>query len=635
MAKFIVAIETVKIKEFLFSTNKLKVIRGASYLLDYLNQVEVPKILKDKNRVKEEDIIYVGAGNAKFFVERASKEEAEKVVKEIIAEVKEKYEKEAPGAKVVGVYVETQYKKGEKSENGKEVWNDLDKLGELTAIEKSKGFSTLNIDLPRVEKCELSGTELAEISIKNLSRDLENLGFHIKDGELIFKELSDTESCSIDLCTLKEQINNQAKTTGKISDASFRKILFANLLKKVDKIDNVGFYNTIKEYIRDDDGTTERERIIEKAKKILEEHRENPIADILSGFSYEEQVIIDKYKKMAEKKEIDENISIDTKTNIQDYQDTDSFLGLMYSDGDGLGDFLKGSKDKFIKLLEEKDNAEDLYLKFMSEFSKELDRTTKESLRDVLKEVFEKADKRDKWGEFLIVGGDDVCAVFPPNLVMEISMKFQKRFEEQMAIAMKEITKDIGEDENTRITSSSGVIIAKAKTPMFQLFEQALHLQKSAKKARKKAVDKNLNKTGFIDFQVIGSEGCVDIDEFRDKFKDNKVMERPYSIALEKGNDFKNIEKLLTLIKDMKKIAFPSNKLRYIYDLKADKKKVNFEKKMELINILSKMNNDQVNFIKNRLGIEHKSESNENLENDFTNDFVNIFDILEIYNFID
>ena len=591
MAKFIVAIETVKIKEFLFSTNKLKVIRGASYLLDYLNQVEVPKILKNENRVKEEDIIYIGAGNAKFFVERDSKEEAEKVVKEIIAEVKEKYEKEAPGAKVVGVYVETQYKKGEKSENGKEVWNDLDKLGELTAIEKSKGFSTLNIDLPRVEKCELSGTELAEISIKNLSRDLENLGFHIKDGELIFKELSDTESCSIDLRTLKWQINNQAKTTGKISDASFRKILFANLLKKVDKIDNVGFYNTIKEYIRNDENTT----------------KENTSTDI----------------------------EVDIKTNIQDYQDTDSFFGLMYSDGDGLGDFLKGSKDKFIKLLEKKDNAEDLYLKFMGEFSKELDKTTKESLRDVLKEVFEKADKRDKWGEFLIVGGDDVCAVFPPNLVMEISMKFQKRFEEQMAIAMKEITKDIGEDENTRITSSSGVIIAKAKTPMFQLFEQALHLQKSAKKARKKAVDKNLNKTGFIDFQVIGSEGCVDIDEFRDKFKDNKVMERPYSIALEKEDDFKNIEKLLTLIKDMKKIAFPSNKLRYIYDLKADKKKVNFEKKMELINILSKMNNDQVNFIKNRLGIEHKSKSNENLENDFTNDFVNIFDILEIYNFID
>ena len=577
MAKFIVAIETVKIKEFLFSTNKLKVIRGASYLLDYLNQVEVPRILKKDKRVEDKDIIYVGAGNAKFFVERETKEEAEKVVKEIIKEVKEKYEKEAPGAKVVGVYVETAYKKGQKSAEGKEVWNDLDKLGELTAIEKSKGFSTLNIDLPYVEKCELSGTEVAEVSVKNFSRDLENLDFTVKDGNLIFKDYDNKEISTIELSTLKGQIgNNLAKTTGKISDASFRKILFANLLKKVDKIDNVGFYNTIKEYIKDYEDST-----------------------------------------------------------IQDFQNTDSFFGLMYSDGDGLGDFLKGSKEKFIGLLKEKDNAEDLYLEFMGKFSKKLDEITKGSLKDVLEEVFENRDEKEKWGEFLIVGGDDVCAVFPPNLVIEISMKFQKRFEDNMATAMKEITKDIGEDENTRITSSSGVIIAKAKTPMFQLFEQALHLQKSAKKARKKAVDKNLNKTGFIDFQVIGSEGCVDIDEFRDKFKDNQVMERPYAINIEKGEEFKNIENLLVLIKDMKATAFPTNKLRYIYDLKADRKKVNFEKKMELMNILSKMKKDQVQFIKDRLGIEYESKTNEDLENDFSKDFVNVFDILEIYNFID
>ena len=568
MVKFIVAIETVKIKEFLFSTNKLRVIRGASYLLDYLNQVEVPKIL-DKNGITEENIIYVGAGNAKFFTD--TKEKAEKIIKK----VKETYEKEAPGAKVVGVYVETKYVKGQKSAEGKEVWNDLDKLGELTAIEKSKGFSTLNIDLPYVEKCELSGTEVAEVSLKNLSRDLEDLGFSVKDRNLIFKDFDNKEICTIELDTLTGPINNLAKTTGKISDASFRKILFSNLLKKVDKIDNVGFYNTIKEYVRDYENST-----------------------------------------------------------IQDFQDTDSFFGLMYSDGDGLGDFLKGSKDKFIELLEKRDNAEDLYIKFMGEFSEELDRTTKESLRDVLKEVFEKVEKKDKWGEFLIVGGDDVCAVFPPNLVMEISMKFQKRFEEQMAIAMKKITKDIGEDKNTRITSSSGVIIAKAKTPMFQLFEQALHLQKSAKKERKKAIDKNLNKTGFIDFQVIGSEGCVDIDEFRNKFNGKRVMERPYAIGLEKEDDFKNIENLLILIKEMKKNNFPSNKLRYIYDLKVDNKKENFEKKMELINILSKMDETQVNFIKSKLGINHESESNEKLENDFIDDFVNIFDILEIYNFI-
>ena len=45
--RFLVSIETVKIKDFIFSTNKLKLIRGASYLLDYMNQVEVPRILKN------------------------------------------------------------------------------------------------------------------------------------------------------------------------------------------------------------------------------------------------------------------------------------------------------------------------------------------------------------------------------------------------------------------------------------------------------------------------------------------------------------------------------------------------------------------------------------------------------------
>ena len=80
MAKFIVAIETVKIKEFLFSTNKLKVIRGASYLLDYLNQVEVPKILEECG-IDEENIIYVGAGNAKFFTN--TKEKADEIIEKV------------------------------------------------------------------------------------------------------------------------------------------------------------------------------------------------------------------------------------------------------------------------------------------------------------------------------------------------------------------------------------------------------------------------------------------------------------------------------------------------------------------------------------------------------------------------
>ena len=42
-----------------------------------------------------------------------------------------------------------------------------------------------------------------------------------------------------------------------------------------------------------------------------------------------------------------------------------------------------------------------------------------------------KVNKKTVIGEFLIVGGDDVCAVFPADLAIEISSKFQKQFEER------------------------------------------------------------------------------------------------------------------------------------------------------------------------------------------------------------
>ena len=608
MAKFIVAIETVKIKEFLFSTNKLKVIRGASYLLDYLNQVEVPKILKDKNRVKEEDIIYVGAGNAKFFVERDSKEEAEKIVKEIITEVKEKYEREAPGVKIVGLYEKYE------ENSDKKVWDIFDKLGINTAKEKSKGFPMLNIDLPYIEKCELNSDEPAEIYSENLRNDLNYITERYNGNDFFRFEISkDTISHkdidrTVKLELLEKQIKRLTKTagesTGKISEGTFWKILYSNFVKSYDR-NEVGFYKYVK---------------------------------------------------------LDKEIELDNETTIDDFEDEDSFIGFVYSDGDDLGDFLKNVKNSFIDLdknvrKRDKDNsiAEKLYITFLKKFSNKLDSTTKSTLTKVLDKIFtEEKDEKKKWGEFLIVGGDDVCAVFDPTLAIQISNNFQKEFEENMAKKIKILAKTFyrifknnvfsSEIENLteeikkiKITSSSGVIIAKTKTPMFQLFKQALSLQKSAKKERKKMKKEFPNlATGFIDFQVIGSEGTVDIKSFRESASPdkNKVMERPYAINFSTTNEdemnkVKNLDSLLYLISKMKRINFPSNKLRYIYDLKRNSNLEDFKKKVNLINLLSKMNDDHIKFIVNDLKLDYENSDT------FDNNFNNIFDILEIYDFIE
>ena len=245
----------------------------------------------------------------------------------------------------------------------------------------------------------------------------------------------------------------------------------------------------------------------------------------------------------------------------------------------------------------------------------------------------EKPTKKKKKGE---KEQDLSLSALPEEEQTKEEEKKAKDKEEKMLKNMEKIvTENTKKILNSKVTSSSGVIIAKTKTPMFQLFEQGLNLQKNAKEKRKETIISNLNATGFIDFQVIGSEGCVNIKSFRESVSSdsNKIMERPYSINFSTSNEekkkVKNLDDLLKLIYKMKKINFPSNKLRYIYDLKRDSNLGDTKKKMSFINILSKMSDEHIKFIVNDLELDYKEL------NTFDNNFNNIFDILEIYDFIE
>lgn len=633
--RVLVSIETVKIKDFIFSTNKLKLIRGASYLLDYMNQVEVPRILKkygleynskelvdeiynisnDKEFLEKVDekideaidkrILYIGAGNAKFLVD------SEKTAEKICKEIKEIYKNLAPSAKVVAECYPMK--------ENEEIWTAIDELAQKTAEKKSEGFPMLNIDLPFAMKCDLSGTEPAVVSWKNIEDDLKSIKIHRsgypweKDNEKInkigiveFKE--DTEKQKGNTLKAIKNVIEQKKLN--ISEESAVKIKYSNKMIK-DDVNEIGFYSIIKKAL---------------------------------------------------------NYDIHLNTEIDDYSVGDSFIGFVYSDGDGLGDFLKNVKKVY--------KTEEEYLKFMRKFSVILDRNTKYVLKEVIKEMYEKGKfvkkkpilkdgkfvkdekgeniEKSVIGEFLIVGGDDVCAVFPADLAIEISYEFQKQFEEKMK-KFTEIENQKNEKKNPEnITSSCGVVIAKNKTPMFQLFEQGLKLQKSAK-AKRYQENKNREgkvRTGYIDFQVIGNEGNVNIKEYRKKWynkfnKEDKnkgklhVSRRPYSISGLENEEYKDvsesIDKLIDQVKKLKTKNFPNTKIRYIYDLKKDDTKTDNEKIMESINILSKMSTEEIQVLNELWGIKDKmnlSFENENKNEKFKEFFDNIFDVLEIYDFI-
>jgi hypothetical protein len=620
--RVLVSIETVKIKDFIFSTNKLKLIRGASYLLDYMNQVEVPRILKkygleykakelvneiynisdDKEFLEKVDeeidktidkrILYIGAGNAKFLVD------SEKTAEKICKEIKEIYKNLAPSAKVVAECYPMK--------ENEEIWTAIDELAQKTAEKKSEGFPMLNIDLPFAVKCDLSETEPAVVSLNNLEKDLKKIEIH-KSGEG-----SDDDKQVKDTITA---IRNVIKKDNiKISEESAVKIKYSNKMIK-DDVNEIGFYSIIKKAL---------------------------------------------------------NYDIHLNTEIDDYSVGDSFIGFVYSDGDGLGDFLKNVKKVY--------TTEEEYLKFMRKFSVILDRNTKYVLKEVIKEMYEKGKfvkkkpilkdgkfvKNEKGenieksiiGEFLIVGGDDVCAVFPADLALEISAKFQKQFEEKMKKFTEIENKNNKVKNSENITSSCGIIIAKSKTPMFQLFEQGLKLQKLAKEKRynenkvrdeiAKGTGNEVIRTGYIDFQVIGNEGNVDIKKYRKKWYDKfdkkdenerklHISKRPYSINKLDEKVSGSIDKLIDQVKKLKTKNFPNTKIRYIYDLKKDDTKTDNEKIMESINILSKMSTEEIQVLNELWGIKDKmnlSFDNENKDEKFKEFFDNIFDILEIYDFI-
>lgn len=574
----LLTIETVKIKDYLFSTNKLKVIRGASYLLDYLNQVVVVEILKNHGlNDKNDNYLYVAAGNAKVLVK--DKDEAEKIIKE----VEKAYSKIAPGAKIAASTVE--------NKENKKIWDLIKDSTDRTAQVKNKGFKELNYHLPFVKKCDLCTTNPAEINennIKNKTIDfLDYLNEFQKENKIDKRILTNFHPESIEDIYKNLVPKNEEKTQG-ICLECLSKIIFSEEIKE----DNpkVGFYSLFKG------------KKIEKGKDEKEE---------------ENKIDFFKDKEQAE--------------TIEDYKDGKSFIGFMYADGDGLGDFLSKLKDKFVE-----NNNEADYKAFLKDFSVKLDAVTKDSLIQAMKELKHKfpihkkenGEERRYYGEFLIVGGDDVCGVFPADLVLELSEKYQAIFEKEM-YKFFEDNRDTNSTGINNITTSSGVLIAKAKTPMYLLFNQSLKLQKSAKKKRYDKFKGKINdkKHGYTDFQVIGSEGNVDIIDFRfrqgllirdDKDNEKGLIQRPYEVS----ENNSNLKELIEKIQNLKKSDFPRNKIRKFYELKKEINKT--EAMYEFVNLYSKLTDKQKDF----LNIELK----ENMS--FDGNLKDIFDILEMYSFV-
>ncbi|MGM0502398.1 MAG: Cas10/Cmr2 second palm domain-containing protein [Bacillota bacterium] len=157
---YLALVEIVKVKGFVFSSSKLKSIRGASYILDKLNLDKVKKTFnknyKKNNERGEAEKIYFGGGNNKALFQK--RDDAEDFVKE----VEKMYATKAPGVKTVGTV---------KEKRDDEDLSDLMHRGEKEIKKgKNEGFAVGVEANPFAKYCTLCGDNLVEKYSENIEQ---------------------------------------------------------------------------------------------------------------------------------------------------------------------------------------------------------------------------------------------------------------------------------------------------------------------------------------------------------------------------------------------------------------------------------------------------------------------------------
>ncbi len=173
--------------------------------------------------------------------------------------------------------------------------------------------------------------------------------------------------------------------------------------------------------------------------------------------------------------------------------------------------------------------------------------------------------------EVISVGGDDLVLIVPGHHAMWTALEICERFGREM--------------QDEKITMSAGVVIASENYPVYYLFDLASQLQKSAKKESRNACE------GAIDFMVMAAQNTLSsqITDYRSKFMERKIPEegsdvreklsltaRPYRLSklrnlLEwiekfKAEDYPTSQ-LYGLVQSLQQHARPHSTLRFLYQL--------------------------------------------------------------------
>ena len=215
-------------------------------------------------------------------------------------------------------------------------------------------------------------------------------------------------------------------------------------------------------------------------------------------------------------------------TDIGDYSSWNSYIGLVYADGNGMGKIIKALNSpptygQFSKIVDESIRAACFTA---------LNQVSKCEIKNVQEALKNQKTFKSLPADILLLGGDDLLVVLPADRALDFAQKATETFQH---LTQNKI--DAIEDEKTRsffhkqsnnegFTISCGVAIAKSSYPFYLLLDLAEELLKNAK--RKDGLYSHSESR--IDFHVVAGANSHALKQVREKTyqvsKENKSIPR-------------------------------------------------------------------------------------------------------------
>jgi CRISPR-associated protein Cmr2 len=261
--------------------------------------------------------------------------------------------------------------------------------------------------------------------------------------------------------------------------------------------------------------------------------------------------------------------SVNDLGEIAQAADPQGFIGLIYADGNNIGQILENL------------TTPSRYAAFADSVFEATREAVFEALAVNLRPALVQREREGKAlvhpFEILSIGGDDLLLIVPAQLALPIACDIARTVESRLLQADPMFEARDGKQDAAKynwpdvqrcqgeaslkqceVSLSAGVVLADAHTPVFYLEELANQLLTTAKRRAKWLKRERNYYGGTIDFLTLKSVTTISgtIDQFRDRAlrkEDRRLYARPYTIA--------EADKLLDTIRLLKEASFPTNQL--------------------------------------------------------------------------